>query len=1132
MKFLKKIFLLLLSIALWQSVSAQTTQVEFGKNRVQYVPADWFFYESANFTTYFHTGGIEMEKFTVLCAEKNLEDIKQKMEFSYGNKIELLVFGDISDYNQSNIGFEPAQESYNIGGTTKVLGNKIFVYFDGDHNHLNVQIRQGIAKVLMDNMLFGTNVQEILQNAVLLSLPSWYTDGLVAYLAEPWSVDKDDRLRDFFNHNLVKSFNQFTGVDNTFAGESFWNYVDEKFDKGTLSNLLYMTRINRSMEAGFNFVLNKGIKEAYNEWFEFYKERYEKEAQERKNPAEKYLVNVPLKKNNSNSTAKINEDGSCIAYVVNDMGRVKLMLKKEDELLPRAIYRYGLRNAMLPTDEQNPVFTFDITGKKLLAFFMKRKQLYFLQYDIETKKREIRMFAGFNKIYEINFGPDKNTILLNARATANSDIYIYNFTNGKTTAITNDYWDEKNPHFVKINNRKGIVFASNRVKDSLYKQPQDTLLQTLNFDVFFYNLQNKKLTRISHTKKFNESFPQQYNKQLLVFTSDQNGISNRFYARPDSVFDRTDTIVYFKDSTLTNPQNVDRTWYQNIPNKWIDSLQLVDVYKDTFKVFPSSNYNTSITAMEVPYKAKYMVESFRNGNKMSYFKIPVRDSVSAKSAAVLVNTSYRIKTMMKPKLESDKKTVKEIDNEDADETITAKTNDDEPLKFGNDSLQRKINPFHSVFQNEFVMPWDTETFIYGDTETVFINEPIFKVNRVTPYRLHTYTSSIYTQLDQGSIMKQYQPFYGADAGYINPALSAWLRADVKDIMEDYRWQAGINVPSAFNGLAYFIRYQNFKKRIDKQYTFYRNTETDGVTISGLQTPVKLRMKTNYLESRFTYPFNEFRCIRTDFAIRQNNYDILATDQNSLQVPVYKEHWGIFRLEYVHDNTRNKVVNILNGFRYKLFFEKYKLLDNGGASMNIAGWDFRRYSKIYRTLVWANSFSGATSFGQQKMIYYLGGVDSWLGAKFDHSNPVANPSDYAYQSLATNMRGFQQNARNGNSYFVLNSELRWALYPFFTNKPIGSDFIKNFQLITFFDMGSAWVGPSPLSTQAKVSFTDVINTPPITVQVNYYRNPIIFGYGWGMRTTLLGYFIRIDFARGVDNNSVVNKQVYFSLTTDF
>jgi hypothetical protein len=235
---------------------------------------------------------------------------------------------------------------------------------------------------------------------------------------------------------------------------------------------------------------------------------------------------------------------------------------------------------------------------------------------------------------------------------------------------------------------------------------------------------------------------------------------------------------------------------------------------------------------------------------------------------------------------------------------------------------------------------------------------------------------------------------------------------------------------------------------------------------------------------------------------------------------------------VHDNTRKNVVNIMNGLRYKIYFEKYKMIDHDAANLNIAGWDFRRYSKIYRTLIWANRFAGATSFGKQKMLFYLGGVDSWLGAKFDKSNPVSNANDYAYQSLATNMRGFQQNVRNGNSYFVLNSELRWALYPFFTNKPINSDFIKNFQLIGFFDMGSAWIGASPLSTQAKISFTDVINTPPIKVEINYYRNPIIFGYGLGMRTTLFGYFVRLDYARGVDNNNVINKQVYLSLTTDF
>lgn len=80
-------------------------------------------------------------------------------------------------------------------------------------------------------------------------------------------------------------------------------------------------------------------------------------------------------------------------------------------------------------------------------------------------------------------------------------------------------------------------------------------------------------------------------------------------------------------------------------------------------------------------------------------------------------------------------------------------------------------------------------------------------------------------------------------------------------------------------------------------------------------------------------------------------------------------------------------------------------------------------------------------------------------------PITNTStgvNYAFQALATNMRGFKQNIRSGNSFAVINSEIRWPVFSYLLNRPIKSEFINNFQLVPFFDVGTAWIGPDPYS----------------------------------------------------------------------
>ena len=69
-----------------------------------------------------------------------------------------------------------------------------------------------------------------------------------------------------------------------------------------------------------------------------------------------------------------------------------------------------------------------------------------------------------------------------------------------------------------------------------------------------------------------------------------------------------------------------------------------------------------------------------------------------------------------------------------------------------------------------------------------------------------------------------------------------------------------------------------------------------------------------------------------------------------------------------------------------------------------GVDFRYYYPIYRNFIWAGRAAADFSWGNQKMCYFLGGVDGWLmfgsADKFFNSSPApAADQNYAFQSLA-------------------------------------------------------------------------------------------------------------------------------------
>ncbi|MEK6615139.1 MAG: hypothetical protein AABZ32_03360, partial [Bacteroidota bacterium] len=202
-------------------------------------------------------------------------------------------------------------------------------------------------------------------------------------------------------------------------------------------------------------------------------------------------------------------------------------------------------------------------------------------------------------------------------------------------------------------------------------------------------------------------------------------------------------------------------------------------------------------------------------------------------------------------------------------------------------------------------------------------------------------------------------------------------------------------------------------------------------------------------------------------------------------------------------------------------------------ISILGVDIRHYTKIHRDFIWANRFSASSSFGKKKLIYYMGGVDNWFNPQFNYNTPIDFKQNYAYQTLATPMRGFDQNIRNGNSFALYNTELRLPVFRYLMNKPLKSDFLNNFQVVTFGDIGTAWTGKSPYADENSLN-TQIIGGPPspVTVVIETRREPIVGGYGWGIRSRLLGYFMRLDWSHGWEDGKIQPKVFYWSFSLDF
>ncbi len=126
-------------------------------------------------------------------AEEELPAIEQFVEYGLQRRANIVIYNNFNELEQSNIGLNLDWQT--TGGITKLVNNKMIVYFNGDHADLRRQVRQGIARILVDNILFGDDLGEFAANQALLDLPKWLVDGYVDYVAEDWNTTLDDQLK-------------------------------------------------------------------------------------------------------------------------------------------------------------------------------------------------------------------------------------------------------------------------------------------------------------------------------------------------------------------------------------------------------------------------------------------------------------------------------------------------------------------------------------------------------------------------------------------------------------------------------------------------------------------------------------------------------------------------------------------------------------------------------------------------------------------------------------------------------------------------------------------------------------------------------------------------------------------------
>ena len=1074
----------------------QMTQEKFGRNRIQYKDFKWRYLSSDNFDVYFYDGGSAIARQVIQYLEDEFDRLTDMIDYPPYSKTKVFLYNSVADLQQSNVGINDG--TFTPSGETQFVKPYIEIASPGSVEALKEELIYKVSSLMVNEMLFGGNLKDMFQSAILLNLPAWFINGASLYVAKGWSIEMDDYIRDYINIKRPQKLSRLMGEEAALAGQSVWNFIAQKYGKSNIGNILNYTRIIRNEEKSITITLGISMDQFLYEWQNFYID-IDRQVDENYVASNKDLKIIPAKKNRKSivhQNLELSPSGNKLAYTRNNNGRYAVVVKDLDTGKETDVITGGYKVINQQVDYNMPIMDW-ANDSTLGIIHSKRGMLTLTLYDLSTQSKLPRRLRRFDQVKSMDFSENGRLIIVSGVVRGKNDIYLLSTRRDRTKRLTNDLYDDLFPAFIPGSNT--FVFSSNRRSDTLNTKADSFEKVGENISLFYFNLDTTKnvLQRVTNTvSRDTRAIP--YNADKLYYLSDQKGIRNIFsYSISEGVY-----------MQVTN-------YEQSIKDFDIDFTNGALAYvtniggKDYVYYEKDFNPNNQIFTPITPRQQMLQVKAFRERRKPKPGGLTIQEIVEQRLAQKKAEDAAKTDTTQK-----------------AEEPKDPGVIDTDNYQF--ESQEEKKAPV----EDEEVINTDDYTF---DNDVVETNAPA-KESFLTQYRQLRKDNKIAGPLP-------YENRFSADnlvtSFVIDPlrGFGILLEAQMTDMLENHRFSGGIMAITDFRSGDIFAEYQYLKTFIDFGIRVDRNVlEWENTNIEVQQ------YSKNTLTLSAAVPFNTKTRLSIDpfYTLTTFESQPIVGGRNPQLPEVQRDQFAGATIRFVYDNSIINGMNLIEGTRAKVSLQHYEGLEDKDRSFSNLKVDFRHYQKIHREIVFASRVFYGSFFGRSPNNYLLGGMDNWINQDDNtegDNNPLApveegvNNSELLFTEFATNLRGFDYAALVGNNALVLNAELRVPLIRYLQSGPITSNFFRNLQFTGFFDIGSAWTGNSPFNEDNTIS-NRTIEAASFVIDLKDYRNPWLYSYGFGLRTMLLGYYMKLDVAYPVQNFNVGDARFHVTLGYDF
>ena len=1068
---------------------AQAFKERFGKNRIQYKDFNWKYYSSDNYEVYYYRGGEKLARQTIEYLEDQFGRITETIGYYPYSKTRVFLYNSVIDKQQSNIGVRG--RDFSVGGQTNFVQSQLELAFSGDLASFKQKAVYAVTDVFVQEMLYGGNIAEVFQSAFTTPIPMWFTSGVSKYVAYGWTKEMDDAAREYVYHNQTDKFARLSGEMNSVVGQSIWNYLVQKYGQRSISNILNLARIIRNEENSIARTLGVPFGDFLLGWRTFYSNANTNLLEAYNQPNNEYLISGKNRSEESYTDIRFSPEGKYLAYSAAKSGKFEVRIIDMQSQKETVVYKGGLRLINQEVENSYPLLSWADANTLGIVYNEAGRNVVAVK-RIGVKGEQVIKIPRLSHIQSFAFKPGGRSAIISGTINGQSDIYLYNLVRGQIRAVTSDTYDERDVQFFRGSNQ--ILFSSNRPSDSVYVSGPAEIANanTYRFNLFTYDLDYPDSTYGKLTNSLAlDTKPSMAANGDIFYLSDQQGVDNLYrYKMKDSVSSQVSNFAY----------GIKKFSYDANQNRlaFISTSQSKDgVFLTSFT--GEANIFTPVTPRKAQETSRFLAELRRQ----RLLKNRAQADTVNRQLPELIESPVR-----------------------AEDSLRKGAIDTENYQFQN-SNEVKVNTKNYQFEKpkeEQSRQKRTESFlkIYQTAQIEnTLKGPLKYENRMQ-------TDNVVTSF----VIDEIRSF------------STLIEIQMNDFLENHRLHGGILVPLSFNqGYDVFGEYEYLKYRLDLKVRYYRKS----IVEKDLSRFLNQRYNLDRVEIGFKFPFTQR--VRAEFNpfYSQTRYldsdvrlFIPANNPSQFEPNVVRRYIG-YNLGLVYDNSVVSGTNIHEGTRAKIIFESHLKANSQAASFSNLEIDIRHYQRLSKGLLIAGMLHYGSYIGDAPKQYLLGGVDNWAFNSTESEGDIDDPlffttlldnSDVLFNQFV-NLRGYKYNTFQGRNVLSGSLELRVPVNQLLNNNELRSNFLRNLQVVGFYDIGSAWDDLSPFEKTNNLNIEE-IDTPgsPFSAVINNFNSPWLQSTGLGLRTMLFGFYSRIDVSFPIRNFEVQNPKFQLSFGYDF